>query len=94
MKISDLNDGTKNVELEATVIEKEEPREVTTKYGRTKVANAVIEDETGRFKLALWGENADNVNEGDKIKITNGFVTSFRDELQLSVGKYGSLVVV
>jgi replication factor A1 len=94
MKISELSGSTRNVEVEATVVEKEEARDVNTKYGRTRVANATIEDDSGRFKLTLWGEHADKVAEGNKIKITNGFVSSFRDELQLSVGKFGKLEIL
>ncbi|MCD6093128.1 MAG: DNA-binding protein [Candidatus Aenigmarchaeota archaeon] len=94
MKISDINVSSKRIDIEAKVIEKEEPRDIITKYGQTKVANAIIEDDTGRFKLTLWGEHADKVNEGDKIKITNGFVSTFRDELQLSVGKFGRLEIL
>lgn len=94
MKISDLTSNSRRVDLEATVIEKESLRDVITKYGQTRVANAVIEDETGKFNISLWGEYADNVNEGDKIKITNGFVTVFNNELQLSVGRYGKLEIL
>lgn len=94
MKISDLNNGAKKVDIEATVVEMEDPREVNTKFGKTKVANATIEDDTGRFRLVLWGEHTDLVKIGSKIKISNGFITSFRDEMQLSIGKFGKLEVI
>ncbi len=93
MKISDLKEGTGKVSLEATIVSKEEPRQVSTKFGETQVANATIEDDTGRFKLSLWGADAD-IPEGSKIKIENGFVSSYREELQLSAGKFGKISVV
>jgi replication factor A1 len=31
---------------------------------------------------------------GDKIKIENGYITSFKGELQLNIGKYGKLTVL
>jgi replication factor A1 len=94
MKISDLVDGARKVDIEAMVVEKEESRDINTKFGQTKVANAVIEDETGKFKLVLWGDHADLVKAGNKIRITNGFITSFRDEQQLSIGKFGKLEII
>ncbi len=94
MKISDLKEGSSKVNLEAKVTEKEETREVTTRFGRTKVANAVIEDESGSIVLVLWGEQADNINQGDQVKIENGFVKEWNNSLQLSIGKFGKLTVL
>jgi len=34
------------------------------------------------------------VNVGDKIKIENGYVTSFKGEIQLNIGKFGKLTVL
>ena len=40
-------------------------------------------------------ERADrHVNVGDNIKIDNGYITSFKSENQLNVGKFGTLKVV
>ncbi len=94
MKISDLKEGSSKVDLEAKVTEKEETREVTTRFGRTKVANAVIEDESGSIVLVLWGEQADNIKQGDQIKVENGFVKEWNNSLQLSIGKFGKLTVL
>lgn len=92
MKISDLKEGSGRVNLEATIVKKEEPRQVNTRMGSTQVANATIEDDTGKFTLVLWGEDT-NIPEGSKVKVENGFVSSFRDELQLSAGKFGKIKV-
>jgi replication factor A1 len=53
----------------------------------------VVADETGSVKLTLWNEQIDQVNVGDNIKIDNGYVTSFKGEIQLNVGKFGKLAV-
>jgi len=94
MKISELKDGTGKVDLEAKVVEREETREVNTKFGRTKVANAVLEDDSGTIALTLWGDDADKVKQGDTVKIENGFVKEWNSTLQLSVGKYGKMTVL
>ena len=44
--------------------------------------------------LTLWNEQIDMVNVGDNIKIDNGYITSFKSEKQLNVGKFGTLKVV
>ena len=94
MKISDLKEGTDKVNIEAKVIEKEGTREVNTKFGRTKVANAVLEDDSGTIALTLWGDDTDKVKQGDSVKIENGFVKEWNGSLQLSVGKYGKMTVL
>jgi OB-fold nucleic acid binding domain. len=53
----------------------------------------VIADETGTVKLTLWNEQIDKVNVNDTVKVENGYVTSFKGEIQLNVGKYGKLTV-
>jgi len=92
MKINELRDGMKRISIQATVTEKSDPREVTSKFGETlKVTTAIISDETGTIKLTLWNEQIDQVNVNNVVKIQNGYVTSFRGEIQLNVGKYGTL---
>ncbi|MBC7130342.1 DNA-binding protein [Candidatus Bathyarchaeota archaeon] len=95
MKIKELRNGMKHVNVEAKVVEKSEPREVVSRYRGTThtVANAVIADDSGSIKLTLWNDQIDQVNVDDNVKIENGYVTSFRGELQLNVGRYGKLTV-
>jgi len=91
MKIKELQAGQGNVNLEAEIIEMKEIREFT-KFGRVgKVCNAVIKDSSGNMFLTLWNEQVDNFFVGDKINIVNGYVKEWHGELQLSIGKYGSI---
>ena len=95
MKVGELKAGATNVELEGTITEKSEPREVITKFGkRLNVADAVISDDTGSIAISLWEGNIDLVNVGDKVKVTNGYVSEFKGNPQLSTGKYGKIEVV
>ena len=95
MKIKDLKNGMKQVNVEAKVLEKTATREVMARYKNEKyrVATAVIADETGKIKLTLWNEQIEQVNEDDKVTVENGYVTSFRGEIQLNIGRYGTLTV-
>ncbi len=94
MKISEINLSSRKVNIEASVTSMEEPREINTRFGATRVANAVVEDDTGNIKLVLWGDETDKCKEGDRIKIENGYVKEWNGELQLSVGKFGKLSVI
>ena len=96
MKINELKDGLRKVDVEANVVQKSETREVRSRYTNEtfRVADATIEDETGTITLTLWNEQTEQVNEGDRVKIENGYIKSFRGELQLNSGKYGTLTVL
>jgi len=85
----------KNVSVEAKVTEKSEPREVMSRFKDEtyKVTTVLIADETGTIKLTLWNEQINQVNVDNMVKVENGYVTSFRGEIQLNVGKYGKLTV-
>src|SRR3989344_5309839 len=94
MNISDLKSGQGKVDITAEVKSKAEPRSMQ-KFGKElKVANAIIKDESGEIKLTLWNDDVDKVNMGDTIKITNGYVSEFNGEKQLTSGKFGKLEVV
>jgi replication factor A1 len=95
LKIKELRNGMKRLDVEGKVTDKSETREVTSRFKNEtyKVASAVIADETGTVKLTLWNEQIDQVNVGNIVKIENGYVSSFRGEIQLNIGKFGKLTV-
>lgn len=95
MKVRDLRSGMRRVDLSAHIVEISEPREVVTRFGEThRVATAVVADDTGTIKLSLWDDNISQVKVGDNIKIENGYVTTFQNENQLNVGRFGKLSVI
>jgi len=91
MKINELKPGTGSVNLEAEVVEVSTPREVN-KYGRgLRVADVLLRDDTGTITLALWNENIDKVAEGKKVRIENGYVNTWQDKVQLTLGRFGKI---
>jgi replication factor A1 len=91
MKISELNIGQGNVEVEGTVKEIGEAK-TFNKFGKDlSVANAMLEDDSGSIKLTLWNDDVDRFKDGDKLKVVNGYVNEFQGEKQLTSGKFGSL---
>jgi len=95
MNIGELKNGMKRVDVEARVVSKEPARVVQSRFKDESynVATAVVADDTGSIKLTLWNEQIDQVKENDNIKVENGYVTSFKGEIQLNVGKFGKLTV-
>jgi len=95
LEIKDLQDGMKRVSVEGRVVEKGNTREVRSKYKDEtyRIADAMVADETGSIKLTLWNEQIDQVDVDNIIKIENGYVTSFRGEIQLNVGKFGKMTI-
>jgi replication factor A1 len=95
LKIKELRDGMKRVEVEAKVISKDATREVLSRYKDVvhRVANAAVSDGTGTIKLTLWNDQIEQVNVNDNIKVENGYITTYKGEMQLNVGRYGKLTV-
>jgi replication factor A1 len=93
-KISELKVGQGNVNVQGTVRDISDTR-AFNKYGRDlKVANAFLEDESGSIKISLWNDDITRIKNGDKIKLTNGYVSEFNSEKQLSAGKMGKIEIV
>ena len=92
MKISELKMGAFEGTIEGEIVDIEEPRDVLNKYGmRMKVASAVLKDDSGEIKLTLWNEDSSKFKVGDKVKISNGWVSEFKGTKQLSAGRNGKI---
>ncbi len=91
LKIAELKPGMRRVDIAGTIVNIDGPRDVNTKFGPGQVATATLKDESGEVKVTLWNENISKVQLNDKVQIENGYVDSFRGELQLNVGRYGKL---
>lgn len=94
LKISELTPDMRGVDIEAKILEISEPRQVRSRTtGKPlKVAEALIADETGTITLTLWNDQIRQTKANDKIRINNGYVTLFRGQKQLNVGRYDQLI--
>ena len=92
-KVGELTPQSKAINVTAKVVSKSEVREIP--MGRDgsphKVCDALVGDETGSIYLTLWDDNIDKVNDGDTIRVENGYVTLFKGSMRLNIGKYGKL---
>jgi replication factor A1 len=92
-KVGELTPASKAVNVTAKVVSKSETRDIPV--GRDgsphRVCDALVGDETGSIYLTLWDDNIEKVNENDTIRVENGYVTLFKGNMRLNIGKYGKL---
>ncbi|MCW4005427.1 MAG: OB-fold nucleic acid binding domain-containing protein [Candidatus Bathyarchaeota archaeon] len=92
-KVGELTPQSRAVNVTAKVVSKSEIREIP--MGRDgsphKVCDALVGDETGTVYLTLWDDNIEKVTEEETIRIENGYVTLFKGNMRLNIGKYGTL---
>ncbi|MEM2237130.1 MAG: OB-fold nucleic acid binding domain-containing protein [Candidatus Caldarchaeum sp.] len=93
VKIGSLTPRSRGVNLVAKIVEKPEPRIVSSQYDQAehRLTEALIADETGAITLVLWDDNIDIVSEGDSVKVTNGFIKLFKGRMQLNLGRFGKI---
>ena len=94
--IADLLPGLNAVEMSGAVLEVGSVRTFTKRDGSVgKVSNITIGDETGRMRVTLWDDMAENVIDfvsGDVVDIKNGYTRERYERLELHVGSRGSLL--
>ena len=91
MKISELQLRQGSVEVEGEIKEIGEVRTIDKFDRQIRVANAILADDSGEIKLVLWNEDIEKYKQGDKVKVTNGYVNEFQGEKQLTAGKFGKI---
>jgi replication factor A1 len=93
-KVGELTPQSRAVNVTAKVVSKSEIRDIP--MGRDgsahKVCDALVGDETGSIYLTLWDDNIEKVNEDDTLRIENGYVTLFKGNMRLNIGKYGKMM--
>jgi ssDNA-binding replication factor A large subunit len=96
MKIADLNQYSKQINVVVRVISKTDIREVTTKMDETqhKVCEALVADDTGAIYLTLWDDAVDKIEEDQVIAISNAYMNTFKGSMRMNIGRYGSYEVV
>lgn len=95
---------TKNIEnlkpdgavngLELLVLRRYPKRMVTNKEYTGSMAAACGRDDTGIVGIVLWGDQADRVKTGDRIRIDGGWCRMNSGELVVSTGQTGELTIL
>ncbi len=95
-RIADVEDNNKRYIIDAVVDKISEPREVFSKKDNKyhQVADVVVTDDSGSIKLTLWNEMIPQIKENEKIRIETAYVSTFKDEMQLNVNKFGRIAIL
>jgi ssDNA-binding replication factor A large subunit len=96
MLARDLKDKSKVDSLVVTILSKGDVRSVNTRDGEalTVCDCDAVDEEGGKVKISLWGKEIEQVGQGQRIRITNGWASAFRGEIKVSAGKFGKLEVL
>lgn len=94
-KVGELTPASRAVNVTAKVVSKSDVRNIAA--GRDgaphRVCDALVGDETGCVYLTLWDDNIEKVTEGATVNVKNGYVSLFRGNMRLNVGRYGTLEI-
>lgn len=94
MQVKDLQARQGKIDIELDIVDVGDVRQFE-KFGKSgRVVNAIAKDDSGDIKLTLWNDDIDKVKPGDRIKITDGYVSEWQGEKQLSTGKFGKIEVI
>jgi len=91
LNVRDLKPGMSHVNMTVKVLEVSESKQMVTSAGiEHEILELNVGDKSGSIKLVLWDEKIiPDLKTGDKVKIENGFVTSFKGAWRINVGRYG-----
>lgn len=89
LKIADLKEGLKHVNVKGAVVTIQMLRNVKTSRAElVKLAVFEMKDETGKIWISAWRKHADTVSDlkvGDKVTIKNAYVKKgFGEQLEIS----------
>jgi ssDNA-binding replication factor A large subunit len=80
-----------DVELVVELISLEEPREVKTYSGlEHTLVEGIVSDGSGEMGLTVWNEKIEElegIEAGDTLRLVGCFITSFKGDLSINVGR-------
>jgi ssDNA-binding replication factor A large subunit len=93
--ISELKNGMKGLTVKGTVESKSVIKDVTSsKDGKQhQVMEAKLIDDTGSITMVLWDDFIRQVQEGERIIIERGYISSFRGVNQLNIARNGQIII-
>ena len=95
MKLNELRPGMEHLELRVEILSIGEPREVETYSGlKHTLVECDVKDDTVTMGLTVWNDTIEElkkVNPGDKVKLINCFITSFKGVLSVNIGRESTI---
>ena len=96
LQIKNIVTGMRDVETLGKVIQLYEIREFMRNDAVSKVASALIGDETGTIRVVMWGSQADNVNSlglNTVVKIVGGYVRENNGRKEIHMNDRSQLII-
>ncbi len=95
-KISDLEQGMKNIYTAEFKVEEIEQKEVRRGTRTTDYLKLIVSDKTGKFPVFIWKGRGRGIYENDYIKLECAFVDEYPEigEIALSIDKKGKIIVI
>ena len=81
IKVEDLNPRSRRINITVRVESKNPVREVVSRRDGSahRVTEALVGDDTGCVYLSVWDDVIEKINEGDTIRINNGYISLFSE---------------
>ena len=92
VKIAELEPDEDFLEVVGRVVEVEGVRV----RGNSRVMSLILGDETGCVRVSLWDQHADRgstVKPGQVLRLVNAQAVTFRDQVELRLGRFGELEI-
>ena len=95
MKISELQNEQKNVNIGGVVTYIGQTRDVSLKSGNVeKVTTITVQDDSGSIPVNIWGSIIEKININSEIRLEKGYINEFRNQIQFNLGYYGKLFIL
>jgi ssDNA-binding replication factor A large subunit len=96
MMFSELRPGMEGLTLVVNLLSLEEPKEVESYSGvKHTIVEGKVTDGTDKLDFTVWNESIEKLSglkPGDKVKLVNAFITSFKGELAVNVGRESEII--
>jgi RimJ/RimL family protein N-acetyltransferase len=96
IKIGDIEQDDRKYLVEGLVDSISKSREVFSKKDKKyhQVADIILTDNSASMKLVLWDDMIRQVKEKERIRVETAYVSTFRDEMQLNVSRFGRIAIL
>ena len=95
MRISELQNEQKNVNIGGVVTYIGQTRDVSLKSGSVeKVTTITVQDDSGSIPVNIWGSIIEKININSEIRLEKGYINEFRNQIQFNLGYYGKLFIL
>ena len=95
MRISELQNEQKNVNIGGVVTYIGQTRDVSLKSGNVeKVTTITVQDDSGSIPVNIWGSIIEKIKINSEIRLEKGYIDEFRNQIQFNLGYYGKLFIL